>query len=122
VAGVKASPGVTVGEREVPRGAKDIEPVPGYLLPVVAAAAVKYEEKRAELFLRVRKHSHLFFPPAGKASWSVHRDGDRLFVTTGCADRMYSATFRVEFKKKPGGGDGEWEYVGIRGQEAFKGE
>jgi hypothetical protein len=122
MAGVKASPDVTVGECEVPRGAKQIEPVPGYLLGAVAAAAVKYEEKRAELFLRVRKDSHLFFPPAGKAHWSVYRDGDRLFITTGCSDKMYYATFRVEFRKKPGGGDGEWEYVALRGLEAFKGE
>jgi hypothetical protein len=122
LAAVKDSPDVTVGECEVPRGAKSVDPVPGFLLGAVAAAAVKYEEKRAELFLRVRKRSHLFFPPAAKAQWSVYRDGDRLYVTTGCVDKMYHATFRVEFKKKRGGGEAEWEYVGLRGQEAWKGE
>lgn len=122
VDGAKDTPDVKVGSAELPRTVKEIDPVPSHLLPVLAAAAVKYEEKRPELMLRVRKHSHLFFPPAGRSSWSLQRDGDRLVVTAGCHDKMYSATFQVEFKKKAGGGDGEWEYVRLYGEESFKGE
>jgi hypothetical protein len=118
----KDTPDVRVGSPDLPAKAKAIEPVPPYLLPVFAAAAVKYEEKRPELMLRVKKHSVLFFPPAGRSQWSAHRDGDRLFVTAHCSDRMYYAEFRVEFRKKAGGGDGEWEYVRVHGLEAFKGE
>lgn len=114
---------VTVGQFELPKGAKQLDPLPGYLLPQVAAAAMKYEEKRPELLRRIRNDgSHLFFPSAGRASWAVHRDGDRLFVSTGCHDRMYAASFQFEFKKKAGGGDGEWEYVRTRAYHYFKGE
>jgi hypothetical protein len=120
--GAKDTADVKVGQADPSKNAKAIDPIPPYLLPVFAAAAVKYEEKRPELMLRVKKDSVLFFPPAGRGHWSMHRDGDRLFVTTTCSDRMYYATFRVEFRKKAGGGDGEWEYVRTHGLEAFKGE
>ena len=122
VDGAKDTPDVKVGSPDLPKNAKAIDPIPPYLLTVFAAAAVKYEEKRPELMLRVKKHSHLFFPPAGRGQWSMLRDGDRLFVTTICSDKMYYATFQVEFRKKPGGGDAEWEYVRTHGLEAFKGE
>lgn len=115
----KDTPDVKVGQADVPKDAKAIDPIPPHLLRVFAAAAVKYEEKRPELMLRVKKDSVLFFPRAGQGYWSMHRDGDRLFVTTSCSDRMYYAKFRVEFTKK---GDGEWEYVRTHGLEAFKGE
>jgi hypothetical protein len=119
--GVKPSPDVSVGPgRERTKDAKVIDPVPLYLLGAVGAAAVKYEEKRAELFLRVRRHSHLYFPPAEKTQWRVVRDGDRLFVEAGCSDRMYFAVFDIEFRKV--GGDGEWVYVRMSGEERFKGE
>jgi hypothetical protein len=119
--GVKPSPDVAVGpRRERTKDAKAIDAVPPYLLGAVGAAAVKYEEKRAELFLRVRRHSHLYFPPAEKTQWRVIRDGDRLFVETGCSDRMYFAVFDIEFRKV--GGDGEWEYVRMSCEERFKGE
>src|SRR5207249_2973253 len=69
--GAKNTPDVAVGQPDLPKNAKAVEPIPPYLLPVFPAAAVKYEEKRAELMLRVQKeHSHLFFPSAGKGSWS----------------------------------------------------
>jgi hypothetical protein len=120
---VKDTPDVKVGSVDLPKTAKEIDPIPSYLLPVCAAAAVKYEEKRPELMLRVKKeHSHLFFPQAGRSSWYLQRDGDRLFVTAGCSDKMFYARFQVEFKKKAGGGDGEWEYVRIHGMEEWKGE
>jgi len=123
VDGVKDTPDVKVGSADLPKTAKEIDPIPSYLLRVCAAAAVKYEEKRPELMLRLKnEHSHLFFPPAGRAGWYLQRDGDRLFITAGCHDKMYYATFQVEFKKKAGGGDGEWEYVRVYGEESFKGE
>jgi hypothetical protein len=118
----KGTPDVKVGSPNLPAKAKAIDPVPSHLLPVFAAAAVKYEEKRPELMLRVKKHSALFFPPAGGSQWSAHRDGDRLFVAAHCSDKMYYAVFSVEFRKKEGGGDGEWEYVRVHGLEEFKGE
>jgi hypothetical protein len=122
VDGAKETPDVKVGSPDLPAKAKAIDPVPSYMLSVCAAAATKYEEKRPELMLRVKKHSVLFFPPAGESQWSVHRDGDRLFVTAHCHDKMYYAAFQVEFRKKEGGGDAEWEYVRVHGLERFKGE
>lgn len=122
-AGVKNSPDVVVGRPHQPsKGAVAFDRVPAYLLSAVAAAAVKYEEKRPELSLRVREEeSCLYFPPAGESPWRVTRDGDKLFVRTWCVDRMYAATFEVEFRKV-GNGDAEWEYVRLRGEEHFKGE
>jgi hypothetical protein len=123
VAGAKATPDVTVGQPKLPDKLKETDPVPGRLLPVVVAAGMKYEEKRPELMLRAKmEHSHLFFPQAEKTSWSVHIDGDRLFVTTGCHDKMYYAMFNVEFKKKAGVHAIEWEYVRVHGEEMWKGE
>ncbi len=119
--GAKDTPDVKVGEPKLPDNLKETDPVPKRLLPVVMAAGMKYEEKRPELMLRVKKHSVLFFPRAEKESWSIRIDGDRLFVTTGCHDKMYYATFLVEFKKS-GPNDGDWEYVGVYGEEKFKGE
>ena len=122
VDGAKDTPDVKVGAPDLPANAKVIDPVPSYMLMVCAAAAMKYEEKRAELMLRVKKHSVLFFPRPGESQWSVRRDGDRLVVTAHCSDKMYYARFGVEFKKKEGGGDAEWEYVRTHGLEEFKGE
>ncbi len=119
--GVKNSADVKVGGIELPANAKEIDPIPRALVPVVMTAARKYEEKRPELVLRVKKDSVLFFPRAEKGDWAVRRDGDRLFLTTGCHDRMYHATFRVEFKKS-GPKDSDWEYVRVYGEEKFKGE
>ena len=110
------------GQPKLPGDVKGTDPVPTRLLPVVMAAGMKYEEKRPELMLRVQKDSHLFFPRAENAAWSIHIDGDRLFVTTGCHDKMYHATFHVEFRKKAGGIANEWEYVCVYGEEQFKGE
>jgi hypothetical protein len=121
VDGAKNSADVTVGGIELPANAKEIDPIPRALVPVVMTAARKYEEKRPELVLRVKKHSVLFFPRADKADWTVRREGGRLFLTTGCHDRMYYATFHVEFKKV-GPEDGDWEYVRVYGEEKFKGE
>jgi hypothetical protein len=121
VAGVKPGADVKVGEIELPAATKEIDPIPRSLVPVVMTAALKYEEKRPELVLRVKKDSVLFFPRADQAQWTVRRDGDRLFLTTGCHDRMYYATFQVEFKKS-GPKDGDWEYVRVYGEEKFKGE
>lgn len=122
VDGAKDTPDVTVGRPELPEKLKETDPVPSRLLPVVVAAGMKYEEKRPELMLRAKKqNSHLFFPRAEKADWSVYIDGDRLFVTTGCHDKMYHATFHVEFRKKAGG-NAEWEYLRVYGEEQFKGE
>jgi hypothetical protein len=118
----KATPDLTVGQPKLPDKLKETDPVPGRLLPVVMAAGMKYEEKRPELMLRAKKHSHLFFPRAESASWSIHIDGDRLFVTTGCHDKMYYAMFHVEFKKKAGVNAIEWEYVRVFGEELWKGE
>lgn len=125
-AAAKDTPDVVVGAdprgRVPAKGEKEISPVPGYLLRQVAAAAVKYEEKRPELLLRIRSEgSHLFFPAAGRASWAVTRDGDRLFVSTGCADKMYAAEFHFEFEKA-GAGEGEWKYVRTHAHHYFKGE
>jgi hypothetical protein len=122
-AGVKDSPDVVVGNPRKPsKGEVEIHRVPAHLLSAVAAAAVKYEEKRPELSLRGRqKHSRLYFPPAAEAPWRVTRDGDQLFVKTWCVDKMYAATFEVEFRKV-GTGEGEWEYVRLRGEEYWKGE
>jgi len=122
VDGAKDTPDVKVGQPKLPDNLKETDPVPKRLLPVVLAAGRKYEEKRPELMLRVIKGSHLFFPRAEKVAWSIHIDGDRLFVTTGCHDRMYYATFHVEFRKKAGGIANEWEYVRVYGEEKFKGE
>jgi hypothetical protein len=121
VNGAKNSADVAVGGIDLPATAKEIDPIPVALVPVVMTAALKYEEKRPELVLRAKKHSVLFFPRADKANWTVSRDGDRLFLTTGCHDRMYHATFRVEFKKS-GPKDGDWEYTRIYGEEKWKGE
>jgi hypothetical protein len=112
---------VKVVEIEWPAKANVIDPIPAALVPVVMAAGRKYEEKRPELMLRVKKHSVLFFPRAEKTDWTVHRDGDRLFLTTSCHDKMYHARFRVAFKKS-GPEDRDWEYVGVSGVEMFKGE
>ena len=49
-------------------------------------------------------------------------DGERLFLTTGCHDKMYYAMFHVEFKKQVGGNADDWEYVRVYGEELFKGE
>jgi hypothetical protein len=122
VGGAKDTPDVKVGQPRLPANLKETDPVPNRLLPVVMAAGMKYEEKRPELMLRVKKNSHLFFPRAENAAWSIHIDGDRLFVTSGCHDRMYYATFQVEFRKKAGGIANEWEYVRVYGEEMFKGE
>ena len=117
--GVKNSPDVLVAaKRNSTVGEREIDPVPSSLLSAVAVAAMKYEEKRPELMLRVRRHSHLFFPRAGRARWTVHQNGERLFVRMACSDLMYFATFEVELRKV---GD-EWEYVQLHAQEAFKGE
>lgn len=118
----KDTPDVKVGQPKLPDKLKETDPVPARLLPVVIAAGMKYEEKRPELILRVKKHSYLFFPRADSTSWSVHIDGDRLFVSTACSDRMYYARFHVEFKKKDGVHAIEWEYVRVYGEELFKGE
>jgi hypothetical protein len=117
------SPDVVIDadERYTERGEGVLDPVPAELLPVVAAAAAKYEEKRPELVLRARRSPHrsrLFFPPAAKAGWSVRREGDRLVVTAACVDRMYVARFDVEYRKAAGG----WEYVRLHAREEFKGE
>lgn len=120
VDGGKNSADVKVGGIEIPAKAKEIDPIPRALVPVVMTAALKYEEKRPELMLRVKKNSVLFFPRADKASWSVRRDGDRLFLAMGCLDRMYHATFIVEFEKT--GAKDDWEYVRVYGEEKFKGE
>ena len=122
VDGAKDTPDVKVGQPKRPDNLKETDPVPKRLLPVVMAAGMKYEEKRPELMLRVKKDSHLFFPRAEKVAWSIHIDGDRLFVTTRCRDRMYYATFHVEFRKKASGIANEWEYVRVYGEEKFKGE
>jgi hypothetical protein len=123
VDGAKDTPDVKIGQPQLPDNLKETDPVPKRLLPVVMAAGMKYEEKRPELMLRVqKKNSHLFYPRAETVAWSIHVDGDRLFVTTGCHDRMYHATFRVEFRKKAGGIANEWEYVCVHGKEEFKGE
>ena len=122
VDGAKDTPDVKVGQPKLPDNLKETDPVPKSLLPVVMAAGMKYEEKRPELMLRVKKDSHLFFPRAEKVAWSIHIDGDRLFVTTRCRDRMYYATFHVEFRKKASGIANEWEYVRVYGEEKFKGE
>jgi hypothetical protein len=120
--GAKDTPDVKVALLNL-RGVKEMDSVPPHLLAAVATATLKYEEKRPELMLLMKKkNSHLFFPSAAKSGWSVHRDGDRLFLTTGCHDKMYYATFQVEFRKKPGGGEAEWEYVRIYGEELWKGE
>ena len=87
VGGAKDTPDVKVGQPKLPNNLKETDPVPKHLLPVVMAAGRRYEEKRLELMLRVKKNSHLFFPWAEKVAWSIHIDGDRLFVTTGCHDR-----------------------------------
>jgi hypothetical protein len=121
VDGVKNSADVKVGGLELPANAKEIDPIPRALVPVVMTAALKYEEKRPELVLRAKKNSVLFFPRADKAHWTVRRAGDRLVLTTGCHDRMYHATFLVEFKKS-GPGDGDWAYLRVYGEEKFKGE
>jgi len=119
----KNTPDVKIGQPKLPKDLKETDPVPGRLLPVVVAAGMKYEEKRVELMFRAKlENSHLFFPQAEKADWSVHIDGDRLFVTTGCHDRMYYAMFHVEFKKKAGVNAIEWEYVRVHGEELWKGE
>ena len=121
VDGAKNSADVKVGRIELPANANEIDPIPRALVSIVMTAALKYEEKRPELVLRVKKDSVLFFPRADKAHWTVRRDGDRLFLTTGCHDLMYHATFQVEFKKsRPK--DGDWEYVRVYGEEQFKGE
>ena len=60
--GVKNSADVKVGGIELPANAKEIDPIPRALVPVVMTAARKYEEKRPELVLRVKKDSVLFFP------------------------------------------------------------
>src|SRR5262249_46096271 len=117
----KKTPDVQIGQPKLPEKLTETEPVPVRLLPTVVTAAQKYEEKRVELMLRAKKHSYLFFPRANKTDWSVFRDGDRLFVTTGCHDKMYYATFHVEFKKT-GPLDRDWEYVRVHGEEMFKGE
>jgi hypothetical protein len=123
VDGAKDTPDVKVGQPKLPDNLKATSPVPKRLLPVLKAAGMKYDEKRPELMLRVKKqNSHLFFPRAEKVAWSIHIDADRLFVTTGCHDRMYSATFHVEFRRKAGGVANEWEYVCVYGEEKFKGE
>ena len=123
VDGAKDMPDVKVGQPKLPDNLKETDPLSKRLLPVVMAAGKKYEEKRPELMLRVKKeNSHLFFPRAETASWSVHIDGDRLFVRTGCHDRMYYATFHVEFRKKADETAIEWEYVRVYGEELFKGE
>lgn len=118
----KATPDVKVGQPKLPNNLKGTDPVPSHLLPVVMAAGMKYQEKRAELMLRVKKDSYLFFPRAESVSWSILIDGDRLFLATGCHDKMYYARFHVEFKKKVGGNAEEWEYVRVYGEELFKGE
>jgi hypothetical protein len=122
VGGAKDTPDVKVGQPKLSDNSKETDPVPSRLLQVVMAAGMKYEEKRPELMLRVKKDSHLFFPRAEKASWSVRIDGDRLLVRTGCHDKMYYAVFHVEFRKKAGGIANEWEYVRVYGEEQFKGE
>jgi hypothetical protein len=122
-AAVEDSPGVVIDSDQAytlrPHGR--VDPVPSDYLQVVAAVAAKYEEKRPQLVLRARRRSHrswLFFPPAAKAGWGVRRNGDRLVVTTSCADRMYVARFDIEFRKNAGG----WEYVRLHAREEFKGE
>lgn len=122
VDGAKDTPDVTVGQPKLPDNLNATDPVPGRLLPVVMAAGINYEQKRPELMLRVKKDSYLFFPRAEKVAWSIHIDGDRLFVATGCHDRMYYARFHVEFRKRAGGIANEWEYVRVYGEEKFKGE
>jgi hypothetical protein len=117
----KESPDLKVGRSDRPDKSKEIDPIPRALLPVVLTAAQKYEEKRPEMMFRVKKDSVLFLPRAEKAHWSVYRDGDRLFLTTFCVDKLYSASFQVEFKKTDAR-DGDWEYVRVYGLEEFKGE
>jgi hypothetical protein len=121
VDGAKNSADVKVEEIEWPAKANEIDPIPRALVPAVMTAARKYEEKRPELVLRVKKDSVLFFPRADKTDWTVHRTGDRLFLTTSCHDKMYYARFRVEFKKS-GPEDRDWEYVRVYGEEKWKGE
>ena len=122
VDGAKDTPDVKIGQFGLGYKLKETDPVPNRLLPVVMAAGMKYEEKRPELMLRVKKDSYLFFPRAETAAWSIHIDGDRLFVATSCHDKMYHARFHVEFRKKAGGIAKEWEYVRVYGEEQFKGE
>lgn len=78
----------------------------------------KYDERRADLIARL-KRSLLYFPPAKAADWSLARDGDHLYVSTTCVDRMYVARFTVELTRD---GDKKWKYVRLLASELFKGE
>jgi hypothetical protein len=49
----------------------------------------------------------------------VTANKDRLWLDTGCVDKMYAAHFRVELRKTR---EGEWAVARILAREFFKGE
>jgi len=99
-----------VGER--------LEKVPDELVAAVRLGVRSYEAKRPELIRRFNT-SYLYYPPTVARDWSVFAGKDRLWIVTGCHDRMYAARFRVELKKTA---TGEWEVTRILAKEFFKGE
>jgi hypothetical protein len=106
------------GERPIAEG-KDVK-LTDELKPVLAAATDKYNEQRPELLKRFGG-SFLFYPlrKEKERDWAIVRIGDKLVFETSCADRMFYATFRLEFQQAK---DGKWQYVRTLAAEEFKGE
>ncbi len=105
------------GFEEAKKKAADARPVEmtKELAPAAALAAEEYARRRAELITRLGG-SYLFYPKSPR--WALWRDGDALFATAGCHDRMYHARFTVELKR-----DGKtWKFVRLLAEESFKGE
>ena len=87
------------------------------LEPAVTLAKAKYDERRAELIGRLCR-SLLFYPEAKNLKWACERDGDQVFVSASCVDRMYWASFTVELERA----DGKWQYRRLLGSEVCKGD
>jgi hypothetical protein len=87
------------------------------LLPAMKVAKARYDERRAELIGRLCR-SLLFYPPAQDLHWLCERDGDHLFVSASCGDRMFSAFFTVVLERA----EGNWHYRRLLGTEVCRGE
>lgn len=96
-------------------GWESVAPVPAELLPVVAAAAAKYEQKRPEIIVR-QLLPNIAPPAAGEMRWDVARKGDRLLVS-GTFGHYYTGNVQLEFRRVRD----HWEYVRLQVTEIFIG-
>jgi hypothetical protein len=105
-------------EKEPELAVEPLKKVPDELAAAVKLGNDAYEARRPELIRRFSS-SFLFYPPTAAKDWTVRVGKDRLWLDTGCHDRMYAAHFRVELRKTD---KGEWEIARILAKEYFKGD